>query len=328
MAKKAALRDVYGSELVELGKLYDNLYVMDADLSTSTKTQKFREAFPDRFINCGIAEANMVSAAAGMASCGNIVFVSGFAMFLAGRAYDQIRNSLAYTELNVKIVATHAGITVGEDGATHQCLEDIALMRAVPGLMVLSPSDAAQTAAALKFAVEYNGPVYIRLGRVPVDCFYESDEADYSRKKSYRISEGSFATLIFTGSFINQAVQIKKIFNDNNLPLRIVDMPFIKPLDTEEIKAALCDTGFIITLEEHNIYGGFGSAVCECVTELDFKNRRNGIEVLRLGVNDSFGKSGKPSQLLDMFGLNSREIAYRIVSAKCPELINKFNFYM
>ncbi|MDF2686213.1 MAG: Transketolase central region [Clostridia bacterium] len=325
MAENKALRDAYGEGLAALGKEYPNLFVLDADLTKSTKTETFKKAFPERFINCGIAEGNMMSVAAGMASCGNIVFASTFAMFAAGRAYEQIRNSIAYPKNNVKIVATHAGLTIGEDGATHQCLEDIALMRAIPGMVVISPSDAIQTKAALKFACEYKGPVYIRLGRLPVPVVYKEDYK-FILGKSDLIEDGNFVTLMYTGPFYTLAQEIREILLTKNLSARIVDMCSIKPIDEEAVVSALNDTGMIVTIEDHNIYGGLGGAVSECAAGVNINKRSKGTEVLKIGSQDHFGKSGTPAELLEQYGFNAKVIAKKIIEIKRPELLNDFNF--
>jgi len=318
MAEMKAQRDAYGEVLVELGEKYENLFVLDADLTKSTKTANFQKAFPERHINCGIAEGNMMTVSAGIASCGNIVFASTFAMFAAGRAYEQIRNSIAYPKNNVKVVATHAGLTVGEDGATHQCLEDIALMRAVPGMVVLAPSDAVQTRAACLFAAEYEGPVYIRIGRLPIPVVYDKENYKFELGKSVQLADGKDVTLMFCGPFYNLACEVKVILEKNGLTARIVDMPSIKPLDTDAVKSAIEDTDLIVTIEDHNVYGGLGSAVSDALAELDIK-RKGGKEIIKIGAQDKFGTSGTPAEILKAYGFDAVEIAKKIIAEKCPE---------
>ena len=253
MSDMKAQRDAYGEVLVELGKKYPNLFVLDADLTKSTKTVTFLKEFPERHINCGIAEGNMMAVAAGISTCGNIVFASSFAMFAAGRAFEQVRNSVCYAHNNVKVVATHAGLTVGEDGATHQCLEDLGLMRSIPGMVVLAPSDAGSTKAACRFAAEYDGPVYIRLGRLPLTCF--NDETNYKMGLGQAdvLSEGDFATVMFCGPFYDLSMQIKDLFAKNGLKIRVVDVPCIKPINRAVVKSAASETKAIVTIEDHNI---------------------------------------------------------------------------
>lgn len=316
---KQALRDAYGEELVELGNIYPNLYVLDADLTKSTKTEHFKKAFPERFINCGIAEGNMMSVASGISTCGNIVFASTFAMFAAGRAYEQIRNSIAYPRTNVKIVATHAGLTVGEDGPTHQCLEDMALMRAIPGMMVISPSDATQTKAALRFACEYQGPVYIRIGRLEVPVIYDESEYEYTPGCYNTIAQGTNITIMYTGPFYNVAMEVRSILEKKNISVKVIDVPSIKPFASDAVKEAAMDTSMIVTLEDHNTVGGFGSAVCECLADLDLPQGTPNIKVLRLGAEDKFGTSGTPAEILKKYGLDAKSIVNRIIKAKYPE---------
>lgn len=300
--EKIALRDAYGTELVELGKKYDNLFVLDADLTKSTKTAGFAKAFPERFANCGIAEGNMISVAAGLSTCGNIVFASSFAMFAAGRAYEQVRNAVGYPKNNVKVVATHAGLTVGEDGATHQCLEDMALMRAIPGMIVISPSDATQTKAALRFACEYHGPVYIRLGRLAVPVIY-GDDYVFTPGVYNKIAEGSDITLMYTGPFYEAALQAREILAAKGISLKILDIPSIKPFADEAAVEAVRDTKAVITIEDHNVVGGFGSAACESICNIG-----GGVKVIRLGAQDKFGKSGTPAELLAKYGMDAAAI--------------------
>lgn len=300
--EKIALRDAYGTELVELGKKYDNLFVVDADLTKSTKTAGFAKTFPERFANCGIAEGNMMSMAAGLSTCGNIVFASTFAMFAAGRAYEQIRNAIGYPHNNVKVVATHAGLTVGEDGATHQCLEDMALMRAIPGMIVISPSDATQTKAALRFACEYEGPVYIRLGRLAVPVIYD-DSYVFTPGVYNKVAEGSDITLMYTGPFYEAALQARDILAEKGISLKILDVPSIKPFADGAAEEAAKDTKGVITIEDHNTIGGFGDAVCESLCDIGA-----GLKVIRLGAQDTFGKSGEPKALMAKFGMDAAAI--------------------
>lgn len=318
MSEMKALRDAYGETLAELGEKYDNLYVLDADLSKSTKTEIFAKKFPERFIECGIAEANMMSVASGMATCGKIVFASTFAMFAAGRAYEQIRNSIAYPHTNVKIVATHAGLTVGEDGATHQCLEDLALMRAIPGMVVISPSDAYQMKAAVRFACEYEGPVYIRAGRLAVPVVYD-DGFVFTPGCYKKVADGENITLMYTGAFYETAMKVREILAKFNITLRVIDVPSIKPFAVDAVKEAAKDASMIVTLEDHNNIGGFGSAVCETLTSLDIPEK---VRVLRLGSGDKFGKSGKAADVLARYGLDAKGVAKAIVAEKYPEFLD------
>ncbi|MBQ1862796.1 MAG: transketolase family protein [Clostridia bacterium] len=317
MADMKAQRDAYGEVLAELGRKYPNMFVLDADLTKSTKTVTFQKEFPERHINCGIAEGNMMAVAAGIATCGNIVFASSFAMFAAGRAYEQIRNSVCYAHNNVKIVATHAGLTVGEDGATHQCLEDIGLMRAIPGMVVLAPSDAGSTKAACRFAAEYDGPVYIRLGRLPLTRFNDEENYKFSLGQADVLADGDFATVMFCGPFYDLAMQIREIFAKNNMNIRVVDVPCIKPMNKDVVKNAANETKVIVTIEDHNIYGGLGSAVAEVLAEEDIENR-NSVELIRIGAQDIFGKSGAPKALLEKYGFSATEIAKKIAETVCP----------
>ena len=325
MANMKAQRDAYGEVLVELGKKYPNMFVLDADLTKSTKTANFKKEFPERHINCGIAEGNMMAVAAGIASCGNIVFASSFAMFAAGRAYEQVRNSICYGHNNVKIVATHAGLTVGEDGATHQCLEDLGLMRSIPGMVVLAPSDAGSTKAACRFAAEYDGPVYIRLGRLPLTCVNDEENYKFGLGQADVIADGDLATVMFCGPFYDLAMQVRELFANNGLSIRVVDVPCIKPINGDVVKNAVRDTKVIVTIEDHNIYGGLGSAVAEAIAESEIPNR-NRTELIRIGSEDKFGKSGAPKELLDLYGFSAEDITRKIIRAVCPETENSFKF--
>jgi len=301
MADKIATREAYGNALAEFGT--DNrIVVLDADLSKSTKTDTFKKKYPERFFNMGIAEGNMMAVAAGMASCGKIVFASSFAMFAAGRAFEQVRNSICYSKLNVKIGASHAGISVGEDGASHQAIEDIALMRAIPNMTVISPADAVETRYAVKAAIEHDGPVYLRLGRLSVPVIYEESSYKYELGKGITLSEGNDAAIIATGLMVNMALEAKALLQQEGINARVVNLHTIKPIDEDIIVKAAEETGAIVTAEEHSIIGGLGSAVAEVLVE------KYPVPMLRVGVQDKFGKSGKPDKLLEMYGLTAAEI--------------------
>lgn len=305
---KIATREAYGKTLVELGADHD-FVVLDADLAEATKTCYFAKAYPNRFFDCGIAEGNMVGIAAGLAAAGKTVVASSFAMFAAGRAFEQIRNSVAYPHLNVKICATHAGITVGEDGATHQCLEDLALMRAIPGMTVINPADAVEAAAALKYAIETDGPFYIRFGRYAVPVVHDSATYRFEPGKGDTLMDGSDVTVVTTGMMAETAIQAAAILSVRGLSARIINIHTIKPLDRAIIKKAAAETGAIVVLEEHNIIGGLGSAVAECVAETC------PCPVLRVGVQDTFGRSGKVPPLLELYGLNTETVVAKIETA-------------
>lgn len=301
MADKIATREAYGNALAEFAENYD-FVVLDADLAAATKTGIFKKKYPERFFNCGIAEGNMISVAAGIATTGKTVFASSFAMFAAGRAFEQIRNSVGYPHLNVKICATHAGISVGEDGATHQCLEDIALMRSIPGMVVISPADAVEARAAIKAALEYNGPMYIRLGRLAVPVYNDIDTYEFKLGKGVCLKDGSDVTIIATGLMVDMATNAAKALETEGINARVINIHTIKPLDKEIIIKAAKETGAIVVAEEHNILGGLGSAVTETVCE-EFP-----VPVLRVGTNDVFGRSGKVPPLLEMYGLTAENI--------------------
>lgn len=305
---KIATREAYGAALAEFGADYD-LVVFDADLSKSTKTGTFQKAFPERFFNCGIAEGNMISVAAGVATTGKIAFASSFAMFAAGRAFEQVRNSVGYPHLNVKIGATHAGITVGEDGATHQCNEDLALMRTIPGMVVINPADAVEARAAVLAAIKHDGPVYLRFGRLAVPVINDEDTYEFEIGKGQIVSEGSDVTIVSTGILTAQANIAKDMLAAEGISAEIVNIHTIKPLDKDIIIASAKKTGCIVTAEEHSIIGGLGSAVCEAVSEL------YPVPVLRVGVNDVFGKSGKATELLDEFGISAKFIVEKAKAA-------------
>lgn len=299
MAKKAT-RESYGAALVEYGA-DENIIVLDADLSKSTKTEMFKKAYPERFINVGIAEANMMCVAAGLASTGKTVFASTFAMFAAGRAFEQVRNSIGYTNLNVKIGATHAGISVGEDGASHQCLEDIALMRSIPNMTIINPADDIEARLAVKAAIEHDGPVYMRFGRLAVD---DINPADYQFElgKGVQVSDGTDVTIIATGLMVDMAIKAGKLLADEGISARVVNIHTIKPIDAEIIIKASKETGAIVTAEEHYIMGGLGSAVSEVVCA-------NAPCPVKIVGTDRFGKSGKPAELFEEYGLTPENIA-------------------
>ncbi len=297
-----ATRDAYGDTLKALGAEYPDIVVLDADLSASTKTQVFAKEFPDRFFNCGIAEGNMMSVAAGLAAAGKTVFASTFAVFGAGRAYEQIRNSICYPRLNVKVALTHAGITVGEDGATHQMLEDIALMRVLPNMTVIVPADAAETEAALRWAAAYQGPVYIRMGRAKCDDVTTPD-APFVPGKCTTLCDGNDITIIACGIMAGKAAAAAQILQKEGIAARVLNMSSVKPIDTEAICQAAKETGAILTAEEHSVIGGLGSAVAEVVV------KGNPVPMAMLGLNDTFGESGKSEELLVKYGLTAENIA-------------------
>ena len=297
-----ATRDAYGEALAELGAVNENVVVLEADLSKSTKTCDFKKVCPDRFINMGIAEQNMMGVAAGLAAAGKIPFASTFAVFAAGRAYDQIRNSIAYPNLNVKIAATHAGLTVGEDGGSHQMLEDIALMRALPNMTVIVPADGIETKQAIKAAMEYEGPVYIRMGRPKVPVLFGEDYK-FEIGKGVVLKEGTDVTLIGTGIMVSKAVEAAELLAADGISAAVVNISTIKPLDTELIIAQAQKTGAVVTCEEHNIIGGLGSAVAEVLVE------NCPVPMARVGAEDKFGESGLPDELLEKYGLTATNIA-------------------
>ena len=300
-----ATRDSYGNALVELGKEHDNLVVLDADLAAATKTVTFKKAFPERHIDCGIAESNMAGIAAGMSSSGYVPFMSSFAMFAAGRAYDQIRNSVAYPKLNVKICGTHAGVTVGEDGATHQMLEDLSLMRSIPNMTVLCTSDDVQTKWAIKEMAKIDGPVYIRLARVATPVIYDENQK-FEIGKMVQIGDGTDATVFATGVEVAEALKAKEELEKENINIRVVDVHTIKPIDRKMIIKCARETKKLITIEDHSIIGGLGTAVCEVLSE-EYPTK-----VVRMGMQDRFGKSGKAEQLLKYFKLDSEAIIEKV----------------
>lgn len=304
---KKAARDSYGEALADLGRIHEDLYVLDADLASATKTALFKKAFPDRHIDCGIAECNMMGVAAGLSLTGKIPFASSFAMFAAGRAFEQIRNSIGYPGLNVKIGATHGGISVGEDGATHQCNEDFALMRAIPGMVVLCPSDDVETKAAVKAAYERKGPVYLRFGRVPVPFINQREDCHFEIGKGVILKEGTDITVFANGILVNEALEAEKILAEKGLQAQIINIHTIKPLDKDLVIQSAKKTGKIVVVEEHSIIGGLGSAVCDALSE------NYPVPVLKIGVNDVYGRSGSAMELLRAYELDSESLARRIL---------------
>ena len=310
MADKKATREAYGAALVSLGEKYDFL-VLDADLAAATKTGAFKKSYPERFFDCGIAEGNMMSVAAGIASTGKVVFASTFAMFASGRAFEQVRNSIGYPHLNVKIGATHAGITVGEDGATHQCNEDLALMRTIPGMTVICPADASEAYAAVEAAINYVGPVYLRFGRYAVPDLTKELFTDYKyeigRGVTYR--DGTDVAIVATGYMVHLAMEAADMLAAEGISARVINIHTIKPLDNELIVKAAKECGAIVTAEEHTVIGGLGSAVCEAVSE------SCPVPVCRVGVEDEFGRSGQVPELLEIYGLTAANIAKKAKAA-------------
>ncbi|MCD8363306.1 MAG: transketolase family protein [Lachnospiraceae bacterium] len=304
--KKIATRESYGNALVELGEQNPDIIVLDADLAGATKTGVFKKAFPDRHIDCGIAEGNMMSIAAGLSTAGKIPFASTFAMFAAGRAFEQVRNSIGYPHMNVKIGATHAGISVGEDGATHQCNEDVALMRTIPGMTIIVPSDDVEARAAVKAAAEYVGPVYMRFGRLAVPVI--NDNADYKFEigKGITLREGTDVTIIATGLEVCESLEAAKLLEADGISAEVINIHTIKPLDVERVVASAKKTGKVVTVEEHSIIGGLGGAVAEALSE------NAPTKMLRIGVEDRFGESGPAKALLEKFGLDAKGIYGKI----------------
>ena len=301
MTKKIATREAYGEALLQLGRENSNVVVLDADLSKSTKTYDFGKHFPERFFNMGIAEQNMLGTAAGLAASGKIAFCSTFAVFAAGRAFEQIRNSVAYPRLNVKIGASHAGITVGEDGGSHQAIEDIAIMRVIPNMTVFVPADAVETVAAVRAAVEIDGPVYIRLGRLGVPVIH-GDDFEFKPGQAVTLREGKDLTLVATGIMVTTALEAATELAAEGIEATVLDMHTIKPLDAEAVISAAKSTGAIVTAEEHSIIGGLGSAVAEVLAE------NSQVPLKRVGIQDSFGESGKPAELLEKYGLTVKHL--------------------
>lgn len=304
--KKIATRESYGNALTKLGETYKNLYVLDADLAAATKTGIFKKAFPDRHIDCGIAECNMVGIAAGLAATGKIPFVSSFAMFAAGRAYEQVRNTVGYPHLNVKIGATHAGISVGEDGATHQCNEDIALMRAIPGMVVINPADDIEAKAAVEAAIEYQGPVYLRFGRLPVPVINDYPDYKFEIGKGVVLREGTDVTIVATGLEVSYALEAAELLAKDGVEAKVINIHTIKPLDEELIVSAAKETGKVVTVEEHSVIGGLGSALCDVLCE------KSPTPVLKIGINDVFGESGPALELIKKYELDGEGIYKKI----------------
>ena len=305
---KIATRDSYGNALVECAKENENIVVLDADLAEATKTIIFQKAFPERHIDCGIAECNMIGIAAGLASTGKIPFASSFAMFAAGRAFEQIRNSVGYPHLNVKIGATHAGISVGEDGATHQCNEDIALMRTIPGMVVINPADDVEARAAVKAAIEHDGPVYLRFGRLAVPVINNNDDYKFELGKGVTLKEGTDVTIIATGLCVSETLEAAKMLEADGISAKVINIHTIKPLDEELVVAAAKATGKVVTVEEHSVIGGLGSAVCDCLSE------KAPTPVMKIGVNDVFGESGPALKLIEKYGLDAKSIYNKVKS--------------
>ena len=309
MSKKIATREAYGKALAALANTNENVVVLDADLSKSTKTADFKAVAPERFFNMGIAEGNMMGVAAGLSTCGKVPFVSTFAMFAAGRAFEQIRNSICYPKLNVKVCATHAGLTVGEDGASHQAIEDISLMRSVPNMVVINPADDIETEAAIKAVAEMEGPCYVRLGRMAVSRVNDEENYNFVIGKGITLAEGNDVAIIATGIMVEAALEAKEELAKEGINARVINIHTIKPIDEELIIKAAKETGVIVTAEEHSVIGGLGSAVAEVVSE------NCPVPVLRVGVKDTFGESGKPNELLEKYGLTSNDIVNKVKKA-------------
>jgi transketolase len=303
--KKIATRESYGNALVECYQEFPNLVVLDADLAEATKTNIFRKAHPERHIDCGIAEANMIGVAAGLAAAGMIPFASSFAMFAAGRAFEQVRNSVGYPHLNVKIGATHAGISVGEDGATHQCNEDIALMRSIPGMVVINPADDVEAKAAVRAALSYVGPVYLRFGRLAVPVINDPEHYEFEIGKGITLKDGNDITIVATGLTVNESLQAARELEQDGIHARVINIHTIKPIDRELLQKAAKETGKIVTVEEHSIIGGLGDAVLEAI-------REHPVPVYKIGVNDEFGYSGPAVKLLEAFGLTAPSIKKKV----------------
>lgn len=304
--KKIATRESYGNALAELGAEFENLVVLDADLAAATKTGVFKKAFPDRHIDCGIAECNMMGIAAGLAATGKIPFASSFAMFAAGRAFEQVRNSIGYPKLNVKIGATHAGISVGEDGATHQCNEDIALMRTIPGMVVINPSDDVEAKAAVRAAIEHEGPVYLRFGRLAVPVINEKPDYKFELGKGVVLREGKDVTIIATGLPVSECMSAAEKLAADGIDAKVINIHTIKPLDEDLVLAAAKETGKVVTVEEHSVIGGLGSAVCDVLSE------KCPTKVMKIGINDTFGESGPAVELVKKYGLDADSIYAKV----------------
>lgn len=304
--KKIATRESYGNALAELGKEHEDVVVLDADLAAATKTGVFKKAFPERHIDCGIAECNMIGVAAGIATTGKVPFASSFAMFAAGRAYEQVRNSVGYPKLNVKIGATHAGISVGEDGATHQCNEDIALMRTIPGMVVINPADDIEAKAAVKAAYEHMGPVYLRFGRLAVPVINDNEDYKFELGKAVTLREGTDVTIIASGLPVSEALDAAEKLAEDGISAEVINIHTIKPLDEEAVIKAAAKTGKIVTVEEHSVIGGLGSAVCDVVAE------KAPARVMKIGINDVFGESGPAKELIKKYGLDAESIYEKV----------------
>ena len=309
MSKKIATREAYGKTLAGLANTNENIVVLDADLSKSTKTSEFKDVCPERFFNMGIAEANMMSVAAGLSTCGKIPFVSTFAMFATGRAFEQIRNSICYPKLNVKVCATHAGITVGEDGASHQTIEDLSLMRSIPNMVVISPSDAVETKAAIEAVAKYEGPCYVRLGRAPVNVVNDENTYKFEIGKGVVLSEGSDVTIVATGIMVDVALEAKEALASEGISAKVINIHTLKPIDSNLLINAAKETGAVVTVEEHSIIGGLGSAVSEVLSE------SYPVPVVKVGVEDKFGQSGKPDELLAYYGLTAENVVNKVKRA-------------
>lgn len=309
MSKKIATRESYGKALAALAPVNDKIVVLDADLSKSTKTADFKAVCEERFFNMGIAEGNMMGVAAGLATCGKIPYVSTFAMFAAGRAFEQIRNSICYPKLNVKVCATHAGLTVGEDGASHQAIEDLALMRSVPNMTVICPADAVETVAAIKAIAEYDGPCYVRLGRSAVNVINDENTYEFKIGKGVALAEGNDVTIVATGIMVDVALEAKEALIKEGINARVINIHTLKPIDKEILVKAAKETGAIVTVEEHNVIGGLGSVVSEVLSE------ELPVPVLKIGVQDVFGESGLPNQLLEAYGLTAANVVEKVKKA-------------
>ena len=306
--KKVATRESYGNALTELGKEHEDVVVLDADLAAATKTGVFKKAFPERHIDCGIAESNMMGVAAGLAAAGKVPFASSFAMFAAGRAFEQVRNSIGYPKLNVKIGATHAGISVGEDGATHQCNEDIALMRTIPGMVVINPSDDIEAKAAVKAAYEHVGPVYMRFGRLAVPVINDKPDYKFEIGKGVVIREGKDLTIIATGLPVANCLEAAEMLSADGVDAKVINIHTIKPLDEDLVVAAAQETGKVVTVEEHSVIGGLGSAVCDVLSE------KAPTKVMKIGIYDTFGESGPAVELVKKYGLDAESIYKKVKS--------------
>lgn len=304
--KKIATRESYGNALAELGKEFDNLVVLDADLAAATKTGVFKKAFPERHIDCGIAECNMIGVAAGLAATGKVPFASSFAMFAAGRAFEQVRNSVGYPHLNVKIGATHAGISVGEDGATHQCNEDVALMRTIPGMVVINPADDIEAKAAVRAAYEHDGPVYMRFGRLAVPVINDREDYKFEIGKGVVLREGKDVTIIASGLPVANCLEAAEMLAADGIDAKVINIHTIKPLDNELVVAAAKETGKVVTVEEHSVIGGLGSAVCDVLSE------QAPTKVMKIGINDVFGESGPALELIKKYGLDAESIYNKV----------------